>query len=178
MKIDIASDQDVNSIVSLVNSAYRGGGSRAGWTDETRILSGPRIRAPDVKSLIEEPSTTVLLGRMHNALGGCICVEIDQSICTISMLAIDPALQSSGCGRTLLEAAERYAVSTGAMIAKMTVIQQRATLLAWYARRGYEPTGDIERFPYGDESVGIPLRDDLQFVVLQKTITVTANRSE
>ena len=50
----------------------------------------------------------------------------------------------------------------------MTVVNVRETLIAWYIRRGYALTGEIEPFPYDDGRFGIPKRDDLAFVVLQK----------
>jgi hypothetical protein len=50
----------------------------------------------------------------------------------------------------------------------MTVIVQRDDLIAWYRRRGYEPTGEHEPFPYDDERYGRPRRDDLRFAVLEK----------
>jgi hypothetical protein len=53
----------------------------------------------------------------------------------------------------------------------MTVIQLRESLLAWYERRGYRRTGEIAPFPYDDVSVGSPLRADLQFVVLEKSLS-------
>jgi hypothetical protein len=52
----------------------------------------------------------------------------------------------------------------------MTVIAQRAELIAWYERRGYVRTGETRPFPYGDERFGRPLRDDLHFVVLEKQL--------
>ena len=39
-----------------------------------------------------------------------------------------------------------------------TVIRQREALIAWYERRGYQRTGELKSFPYGDESVGAPRR--------------------
>jgi hypothetical protein len=53
---------------------------------------------------------------------------------------------------------------------RMTVISLRSSLIAWYERRGYRRTGESEPFPYGDERVGVPLRDDLHFVVLDKAL--------
>lgn len=41
---------------------------------------------------------------------------------------------------------------------RMTVVHVRDTLIAWYARRGYRPTGDTEPFPYADERFGRPKR--------------------
>jgi ribosomal protein S18 acetylase RimI-like enzyme len=89
------------------------------------------------------------------------------------MLAVNPASQRGGTGQAMLEGAERFAAGRGTRVAAMTVIQQRETLIAWYERRGYNRTGEIEPFPYGDDSVGTPLRDDLQFVVLAKQLAVT-----
>jgi len=52
----------------------------------------------------------------------------------------------------------------------MTVIEQRAELIAWYERRGYRRSGEYQPFPYGDERFGIPRRDDLRFEVLVKDL--------
>jgi hypothetical protein len=53
---------------------------------------------------------------------------------------------------------------------RMTVIEQRAELIAWYERRGYRRSGEYQPFPYGDERFGIPRRDDLRFEVLVKDL--------
>jgi hypothetical protein len=52
----------------------------------------------------------------------------------------------------------------------MTVIVQREALIAWYERRGYRRTGVYKPFPYGDERFGLPLRSDLEFEVLSKSL--------
>lgn len=52
----------------------------------------------------------------------------------------------------------------------LEVIAQREQLIAYYRRRGYEPTGETAPFPYGDERFGIPQRDDLHFVVLRRRL--------
>ena len=52
----------------------------------------------------------------------------------------------------------------------MTVIWLRTTLIAWYERRGYVLTGETKPFPYGDDRWGVPQRDDLYFVVLEKRL--------
>ncbi len=51
---------------------------------------------------------------------------------------------------------------------EMTVIAQRADLIAWYERLGFRGTGERRPFPYGDDRFGIPQRDDLEFVVLRR----------
>ena len=52
----------------------------------------------------------------------------------------------------------------------MTVVSVRETLIAWYERHGYRRTGETERFPYDDTRFGVPLRSDLEFVVLEKRL--------
>ena len=87
------------------------------------------------------------------------------------MFAIRPSLQGAGLGTAVLDEAERTAREQWcARSLQMTVIRQRVELIAWYRRRGYEPTGETRPFPSGDERNGIPLRGDLEFVVLEKQI--------
>jgi hypothetical protein len=52
----------------------------------------------------------------------------------------------------------------------MGVLNVRDALIAWYLRRGYEFTGETEPYPYGDNRFGRPLRDDLEFVILEKQL--------
>ena len=84
--------------------------------------------------------------------------------------AVLPTRQGAGVGRALLAEAEERVRTSGGTFVEMTVIRQRAELIAYYARHGYEPTGATRPFPYGDERFGIPLRDDLVFDVLRKAV--------
>jgi ribosomal protein S18 acetylase RimI-like enzyme len=88
----------------------------------------------------------------------------------LGLLTIDPALQNRQLGRTLLAAAEQFAQDRGARTMRITVLNVRAALIAWYERRGYTRTGETQPFPYGDERFGKPLRDDLGFIVLSKQL--------
>ena len=173
MQSEIATVADAKPLSDLVNAAYRGSGGRLGWTHEAELISGERAKSSEVAATINDSSTTVLVRRGDNppALLGCVAVEMNSpNRCMISMLAVAPELQASGLGRSLLADAEWLAADKGATIAKITVVQQREALIAWYERRGYRRTGSHEAFPYGDDSVGIPLRADLQFVVLEKML--------
>ena len=53
---------------------------------------------------------------------------------------------------------------------EMQVFWQRDSLIAWYARQGYEATGETRPFPMDDPRLGVPLRDDLWFVVLTREL--------
>lgn len=173
MQSAVATAIDATPLADLVNAAYRGAGGRHGWTHEAAFIAGDRASSGDIAAMIDDSSTTVLIrrGGRRPALLGCVAIEMNNADrCTISMLAVAPERQTAGLGRSLLADAEQFAASKGATIACMTVVQQRKSLIAWYERRGYRRTGSLDAFPYGDDRVGTPLRDDLCFVVLEKAL--------
>jgi GNAT superfamily N-acetyltransferase len=88
----------------------------------------------------------------------------------LGMLTVRPDLQERRLGRTLLEAAEAWAAARGAQRVRMTVVNIRDGLIAWYERRGYRLTGETLAFPYDDNRFGTPTRPDLSFVVLERTL--------
>ena len=84
---------------------------------------------------------------------------------------VSPTLQGGGLGRRLVEAAHAaLAARFGARRVRISVFPQRETLIAWYRRLGYEPTGGTLPFPYGDPRFGLPLRDDLHFIVMERPL--------
>jgi GNAT superfamily N-acetyltransferase len=167
-----ASLKDVGAILTLVHSAYRGDSSRQGWTTEADLLEGQRTDEAAVREVIEQLDSLILLALLEDTLVGCCqLVRREATGAYFGMFAIRPGLQGNGLGGAVLAEAERTARARwGARSMRMTVIRQRDDLITWYRRRGYEPTRETEPFPYGDERFGIPLRDDLEFVVLEKPV--------
>ena len=88
----------------------------------------------------------------------------------LGLLAIRPDLQAQGLGRRMLDACEAYVAENAGTRVTMSVLNVREALIAWYERRGYVRTGEIEPYPYGDTRFGRPLRDDLAFVMLAKDL--------
>lgn len=168
LKLRPAHNDDVEAIVTLVESAYRGDASRAGWTTEADLLEGQRTDAAQVREILSRPGAVVLLAAAADGtLLGCCHVEpTPDGIAYFGMFAVDPQRQGLGVGRALIEEARAIAAGWGSRGMRMTVIRQREDLLAWYRRLGFFPTGETEPFPYGDERFGRPLREDLEFVVL------------
>ncbi len=173
LTLRVATVADVPALVALVNSAYRGDSSRAGWTTEADILDGQRIDAERLAETLATPDTVVLLDEAGGTPMACVQLErTGAADCYLGMLTIRPTLQGGGLGRRLLDAAEHWAATRwGSRSMHMTVIVQRTELIAWYERRGYARTGEFKPFPYGDERFGLPQRDDLEFEVLRKTLT-------
>lgn len=168
-----AARADVPEVVALVESAYRGESSRTGWTTEADLLDGPRTDAEAVAEILADlESRLVLAVGPDGAIVGCFHVQRkDATTAYFGSFATRPALQGAGRGSALLQEGERrVAAEWGSRQMEMTVIAQRAELIAWYERRGYQRTGETRPFPYGDERFGRPRRDDLVFVVLRKDL--------
>lgn len=168
-----AAPADAPAIVALVQSAYRGEASREGWTTEADLLDGQRTDTAGVLAAIAHAREQFVLAFEGGTLVASVLLRDEGGgTAYIGMLAVRPRLQGRGTGRALLAEAERLAVSgLGASTMRMTVIAQRTELLDWYQRRGYQPTGEREPFPYGDERFGRPRRSDLYFVVMKKALS-------
>ena len=166
-----ASEADVDGIVALVESAYRGDASRAGWTTEADLLDGRRTGPEDVLAQLARPQSRMLLAERDGELLACAHVAVEDGAGYFGMFSVKPGLQGAGIGGQVLAEAERMARDeVGMARMRMTVIDLREELIAWYERRGYRRTGIKKPFPYGDERFGLPRRDDLRFEVLEKTL--------
>ncbi|WP_019544627.1 GNAT family N-acetyltransferase [Streptomyces sulphureus] len=162
---------DVDALVALVESAYRGESSRRGWTTEAGLLDGQRTDREGVLAVVEDERSRLVAVEADGELVGCCQLEHRGAQSYFGMFAVSPERQAEGVGRAVLAEAERRArAEWGAEEMLMTVIEQRADLLAWYERRGYRRTGARSPFPYGDERFGLPRRDDLAFVHLAKPL--------
>ncbi len=165
-----ASAGDADAIVALAQSAYRGDASRAGWTTEADFLDGQRIDRDGILAMIGDDQGVLLLHQGDELLA-CAHLRRDGDRCWFGLFAVQPGRQGQGIGDRLLQAAERQAADRfGATAIRMYVIWLRDSLIAWYQRRGYAHTGEQASFPYGDARFGLPRRDDLYFIVLEKPL--------
>jgi ribosomal protein S18 acetylase RimI-like enzyme len=166
-----AGGADVDAVVALVESAYRGEASRAGWTTEADLLDGRRTGPDEVAVVLADPDSRLLLAEREGTLLASAHIRRENRLAHFGMFAVRPGLQGGGIGRRVLEEAERIARDEWKCTTiDMTVITQRDALIAWYERRGYRRTGEYSPFPYGDARFGIPRRDDLRFERLTKPL--------
>ncbi|MEU9236395.1 GNAT family N-acetyltransferase [Streptomyces subrutilus] len=166
-----AVEADVSELVALVESAYRGDASRGGWTTEADYLEGQRTDAAGVRQIIDAADSTLVVVERAGGIVACCHLEHRGDHVYFGMFAVRPGLQGAGLGKEILAEAERRARDTwGAKEMRMTVVNVREELIAYYVRRGYRRTGELSPFPYGDERFGVPLREDLAFELLVKTL--------
>jgi len=165
-----AQPQDVEAIVTLVNSAYRGDSSRQGWTTEADILDGQRTDAEEIHSLITADNSLLLLGWQGDELVSSVHLEKTEQGAYLGMLTIKPGLQGQGLGKQVMREAEEFARQHwGAQTMRMTVITLRHELIAFYERRGYRRTGELIPFPTSPR-FGLPKVESLQLEALEKRL--------
>ena len=181
-----ATEADIPALIALVTSAYRGDASRVGWTTEADILDGQRIDAAMLHEDLQRPQSVILLAEETRddtppRLIACAHIAVEhgdddgsddgRDAAYFGMFSVRPELQGGGIGRMVLDEAERLARERFACTRmRMTVIDCRDELIAYYERRGYRRTGIKKPFPHGNPRYGLPKRDDLQFEVLEKPL--------
>lgn len=165
LNIRPAIDRDIPLLHRVIERAYRGESAKSGWTHEADLLSDTRTDLESLYAVLADDDTRILIAENNDGIIGCVQLSRrDDRGCYLGLLCVDPNLQAGGHGKTILLAAEHYARSEfDATHIEMTVIDQRAELIAYYERRGYQNTGEKCAFPI----VVVP---PLFMVILSKAI--------
>jgi ribosomal protein S18 acetylase RimI-like enzyme len=162
-------NKDIEELINLVNSAYRGESSKIGWTTEADLLDGIRTDQRSIQALIQKPGAIILAATDETSrMVGCVYLQQQGQQLYLGMLTVAPAIQAKGIGKRLLFAAEKYGREINCTSIIMSVIDIREELIDWYKRKGYQSTGETKPFP-ADPAFGIP-KQPLQFIVLEKKI--------
>jgi predicted N-acetyltransferase YhbS len=167
-----AGEADYPDIVALTNRAYRDRGPGASWNVES-MIEGERLTLAALRDdLAAQPQARLLIWRDQQGehLGHVWLEPQPDGAWYLGLLTVRPDRQDKGLGRALLAASEAHARGEGARRIRMTVVDRRDTLIAWYERRGYRLTGERRPWPYHDPSIGRPSVPDLGFVVLEKPL--------
>ncbi len=166
-----AGGEAAEAISNLVNSAYRGDSSRAGWTTEADLLEGQRTDESDVRALIEADDSMILLCLRDDEIVGSVHLKkVDEETAYLGMFVVNPGLQGAGIGKQFLQAAETSARQAwGISKMTMTVITLRHELIAFYERRGYRRTGQFIPFP-AESGASVPRVANLRLEKLEKDL--------
>ncbi len=169
-KIRRATLQDVDAIVALVESVYRGESSRQGWTTEADIVEGQRTDSTMIQEMMDKPGQVFFVtDRKPQGLAASVFLEKKKEHTYLGMLAVAADLQNHKLGRKLIAHCEQQTRDWGLPAIKITVIPQRVELIQWYERLGFQRTGRDEAFPT-DPRYGVPKNPDLHFVELAKQV--------
>jgi len=169
MSVIKATRADIPQLTELVNSAYRGETSKLGWTTEANLLDGIRIDEKTLNGYFDDPNVTILENVDEDGqITGCVYLEQNAPKLYVGMFSVSPTLQNKGIGRGLLVSAEAYGKKLNCNTLTMTVISTRTELVAWYQRRGYNATGEVQPFHEGTR-FGVP-KQNIELIVMEKNI--------
>jgi len=171
----LAQESDIPVLCALVNAAYRGETSRAGWTTEADLLTGVRTSERTIQALLAREDACILIGEdASGVMAASICLERHPEVSGtvhLGMIAVSPLLQNRGYGKTMILAAEKLArVQWAAQRTEMMVISLRQELIAFYQRLGYQATGETLPFPHQPDMWQAQV-DNMQLITLRKELS-------
>ena len=156
--ISKAEKGDIPALVLLVNNAYKGDPGSKGWTSEGTLMEGQRTSEIEMERLLDQPEKeNFKCSTTNKKIVGFVSLEEKEEFLYLGLLTVAPWAQAAGIGRRLLEFGETHARNLRKPAVRITVINIRKELVAWYERRGYRATGKIESFPPGIYISKIPL---------------------
>ena len=169
--MQISTMDDVPSLLTLLNHAYRGESSKQGWTSEAHLIAGEvRTDKNTIRELLRKEGSVILkYVNEKSEIIGCVNLQKHDDKIYLGMLAVSPNLQGGGVGKQLLTTAEEYARSLKCNSIYMTVISLRSELINWYLRHGYYDTG--KRNPFKEDVLTGKHLQSLEFMVLEKQIS-------
>ena len=164
-----AEASDAPAVTALINRAYRGESSRAGWTTEADLLIGLRIDEVGIHTVLNDPLSLLLLAVDAGTIVASIHGHLESDGVHFGLFAVEPVLQGRGVGKKLLKAAESAVKDHwGVTTAIMEVIPLRHELIRFYERHGYGRTGETLPFPVSP--LWEPRGPELELAVLKKRL--------
>ncbi len=169
----LAADADCDDLAAIVNQSFRGEPSKEGWTTEAEFLDGQRTDGAALREFVAQPNHWIFKLHQESLILGLVQLSASPKhgqTMKLGMLTVVPNRQNSGVGKLILNHCETFARENGFTKMQMTVISLRQSLIDFYLRRGYHLLPGREPFPYGQPRFGLPKREDLDFVVLEKDL--------
>ncbi|KAI0528518.1 acyl-CoA N-acyltransferase [Xylaria digitata] len=173
----LATVEDAVPLEHLINTAFRN--DKTTQVFLSADYAGVNITdIPTIIAKINQPDCAILA--LTDSSTGSIVAHgsvrrLDDKCAWFGVLAVDVNCQKQGLGSKVLEWAELYARREwGSSRMEFNVVNTRVELIAWYEKRGYQPTGETTPFPYerhGDWK-GV-VRDGLCFINLGKDLGET-----
>ena len=160
MKTRVATEADVDSIVRVINAAFK---------VERFFIDRDRIDTDKVRALLK--SGTFLVTEDCGRMTACVYVELRGDRAYFGLLAVDPSEQKRGLGKAMIEAVENHARAAGCRFMDMRIVNLRTELPPFYRKLGYIETG-TEPFK-GDVVPTLPCH----FVNMTKRLDCSDNRA-
>lgn len=124
-----ASMSDAGALARLINAAF---------VVERPIFGGDRTSMESVRALLERGR--FVIAEDSRGLAGCVYLELRSNRGYVGLLSVEPALQGTGLGRKLMDAAEKFFVESNCVAVDLRVVSARTPLPGFYRHLGYEQT--------------------------------------
>ena len=148
IRLDLAGRRDAPMIAALSRRLIE---QRLPWTwTERRILK-----------CIANPDCVVLVARDGERMAGFAVAEFLDERTHIALLAVRPAYQRRGVGRSLLRWLESSAVTAGTFLVHLEVRAANTAARAFYRKLGFSETG-YRRGYYSGREDAVSLARDLK----------------
>jgi len=98
-------------------------------------------RAADARTLTVLEHETVFVAEVEGTAAGYVALEREEPCLRIDQLFVSPEHEAEGVGRQLLEYAEGYAISEGALRLRAVVDAEDVRSTEFYRRRGFVQIG-------------------------------------
>jgi GNAT superfamily N-acetyltransferase len=154
---------DAPAITALVNRAFE---------IEAFFKRGARTTRSEIAAMMSKGAFLVIDGAESGSLDACVYVELTGPTVYFGMLAVNPALQGQGLGRSLIETVESTARRAGCDQVEIHVVNLRTELVPYYRRLGYVETG---RVPFPDDE---KITQPCHFIVMTKAVGATGAAPE
>jgi GNAT superfamily N-acetyltransferase len=99
-------------------------------------------RGADRRTLAVLEQETVFVAELEGAPAGYVAVERTGQALRVDQLFVSPEHEAEGVGRQLLEYAEGYAISQGALVLQVVVSRGESRALDFYRSRGFVEVAD------------------------------------
>ncbi|MFZ0199925.1 MAG: GNAT family N-acetyltransferase [Candidatus Sulfotelmatobacter sp.] len=133
--IRTARADDVPALVSLINRAFA----------VEKFIDGTRTDEERFSETMHKG--TLLVAERGGEAIACVYVELRGERAYFGMLAVDPARQHQGLGRSMTTAAENFGRNHGCKHMDISVLSLRPELLPLYRNLGYSEIGTEEFHP-------------------------------
>src|SRR4051812_47436930 len=81
----VATPADATALCALINSAYRGEHSKAGWTSEADLVGGQRVDVDGVQEIIATPDSVILLSEQDHGTVACVHLQRTADDCYLGL---------------------------------------------------------------------------------------------
>ena len=135
MKVRRATEDDVPSVVRIINAAYR---------VEDFFVRGDRTDDADVRGRMASTDGCFLVAEDEDdAMMAASWVEVRDGRGYFGMLSVDPALQGKGVGKAFVREIENYCRERNCRDLDLQVVNLREELPAFYVSIGFKQIGTL-----------------------------------